>query len=193
MRCGSRSCDCNKPWKRGRSGAIGVAYRERKTDGQRETLARLIRSAPIEAVIRSEASGTTWITIDGFTAPIIVEHGFVTLRTNFEPHACRTIIELPKRRRSDLISGSPWASKYIARVVKESHVNFAAYAAMEALRRKYEAILGNDAPGQYLHIKGLTADGQVVVEATLRLTLEQATKFTVLLKEIRDTGEVEKA
>jgi hypothetical protein len=146
---------------------------ERYVTRQQETLKRLARHAPGVGI--EQRDGTIWLSVDGFAAPVIVGHGFISIRARYggDPVRSRTLIDLPARLRRGREDPGP----VLARLVRESHTAFATYARAVRKREEFRATLAGVA-----HVAEVYPNDVASITLRLDCTLAQAADLAALIK-----------
>ncbi len=179
-RCHDPSCACNK--------AVRGIYKTRAMEEWvREERGKTVdRLAKIEGLEIEHRDHSVWLTMDGCTAPCIVGHGSIAIRTQFPdlrpsfgaptmPE--RVTIAVPRN-----IHKNSYLVTTLKAAIRKAHESYPAYKQAAELKEWFSSIMGRS--GKVDGIVGGTA----VVSVTLRLSLDEAEEFRRFLDRVRKDG-----
>lgn len=180
--CNLISCACRfQPWNSRRRCRASEGYIRR----QQQTLRRLRRLVP-QAIVEQDALAT-WITLDGFRAPVVISHGFLSVRTDYrwnhtpnDQHFCRTVVRVPGRLSYGHLQ---WVAG-LASLVRQSHEGFAAACRREKMLKDFRSVLRGVA-----RVESLCDDGErAKISFERRMTIEQAALLASALNLWKEDG-----
>jgi hypothetical protein len=167
--CHDSKCNCNR--------ADGVyKVKESAEHVRRERSRTLDRLSRVEGLTIEHRDHAVWLIMGGFTAPCIVGHGGIQIRTEFPDLRPAPLPQRPPLRVQFGVPGDirKLDNDRLAKLIRQAHENYRPYRDAQAVKLYFERIIGRTAK-----IEGIV-EGTAVVSARVRLTLDEAEEFARL-------------
>ncbi len=168
--CNDPSCSC----KRVRRGVYKSPLGE---EDARQRKARTLRRLERVPGLTIEHKGhAVWLAANGHSAPVIVQEGHVSIRTEFPSQPNLFWTAWPLRENIPVRSSIHSDPKRLFDAIRRAHEAYPAHERRAETFRLFCEIIGRGAK-----VEGLEDGDRAMVSASMRLTLDEAARFRAFL------------